>query len=51
MITGLMLFLCIPLWICFEWNYSLTIVAAFATFAAIQEGHFIRTRKEQFLNQ
>lgn len=47
-ITGLMLFLCIPLWVCFEWNYPLTIVAAFATFAAIQEGHFIRTRKEQF---
>lgn len=46
-ITGFMLFLCIPLWVCFDWYYSLTIVAALATFAAIQEGHFIRTRMDR----
>ena len=43
-ITGMMLFLCIPLCVCFGWHFTLIIVAAFATLAAMHEGHYIRTR-------
>lgn len=40
-VTGLMLFLCIPLFICSGWYYSLAIVAAVATFAAVQEADLL----------
>lgn len=45
-LTGLMLFICIPLFVCFGWDCPIIIAAVFATFAAVQEGHNIRTRKE-----
>ena len=45
-ITGFMLFL-LPLTLSFvDIRYSGTLVCAFATFAAIQEGHLIRTKSE-----
>lgn len=42
-LTGLLLFLSVPLTFCSV--VPIAIVAAVATFAAIQEGHLIRTRK------
>ena len=43
-ITGLLLFV-FPLTLAFiDLKYSAAVVCAFATFAAIQEGHFIRTK-------
>ena len=43
-VTGFLLFV-FPLTISFiNLNYSAAMVCAFATFAAIQEGHFIRTK-------
>ena len=40
--TGVLLFIAVPMTV---WSIApITIVAAIATFAAIQEGHFIRTR-------
>ena len=44
-LTGLLLFVSIPLFVCFEQLLPLYGVASLATFAAIQEGHVIRTRK------
>lgn len=44
-IAGLLLFV-LPLTISFiDLKYSVTVVCVFATFAAIQEGHFIRINK------
>ena len=44
-LTGLLLFLSVPM-TC--WSVvPIAIVAGIATFAAIQEGHFIRTRKKE----
>ena len=44
-VTGLLLFV-LPLTITFlDLKYSAAVVCIFATFAAIQEGHFIRTNK------
>lgn len=44
-ITGFLLFV-LPLTLSFiELKYSVIFVCIFATFAAIQEGHFIRTKK------
>ena len=44
-VTGLLLFV-LPLTISFiDLKYSAAVVCCFATFAAIQEGHFIRTNK------
>ena len=46
-ITGLLLFI-LPLTITFlDLKYSTAVVCIFATFAAIQEGHFIRTNKTE----
>ncbi len=43
-VTGLLLFV-LPLTITFlDLKYSAAVVCTFATFAAIQEGHFIRTK-------
>ena len=44
-VTGLLLFI-LPLTITFiDLKYTASVVCFFATFAAIQEGHFIRTNK------
>ena len=43
-LTGLLLFISVPL--VFRSIVPIAIVAGVATFAAIQEGHFIRTRKK-----
>ena len=44
-VTGLLLFV-LPLTISFiDLKYSAAVVCCFATFAAIQEGHFIRTNQ------
>ena len=46
-VTGLLLFV-LPLTISFiNFKYSAAVVCFFATFAAIQEGHFIRTNKSK----
>ena len=42
--TGLLLFIAVP--VIFRSIVPIAIVAGVATFAAIQEGHFIRTRKK-----
>ena len=42
-LTGLLLFLAVPAM--FWTMIPITIVAAIATFAAVQEGHYIRTGK------
>ena len=43
--TGLLLFLGIPLTLYLETIIPIIIIAGIATFAAVQEGHFIRTKK------
>ena len=44
-LTGLLLFIAVPM---VFWSIiPIAIVAVVATFAAVQEGHFIRTRKEE----
>ena len=45
-LTGLLLFLSVPM--AFWAIFPIALVAGFATFAAIQEGHFIRTRKIEY---
>ena len=47
-ITGFLLFIAVPM--TFFTIIPITIVASVATFAAIQEGHFIRTNKIKHLN-
>ena len=42
-VTGLLLFLLPLTWTFIDLKYSGAFVSAVATFAAIQEGHFIRT--------
>ena len=44
-LTGLLLFIAVPM--AFWSIIPIAIVAGVATFAAIQEGHFIRTRKKE----
>ncbi len=44
-LTGLMLFVSIPLYACFELFLPLIITSAVAAFAAVQEGHYIRTNR------
>lgn len=41
-VTGLLLFFGIPVYVCFALDLPLIITAIVATFAAIQEGHYIR---------
>ena len=45
-LTGLLLFIAVPM--VFRSIVPITIVAGVAGFAAIQEGHFIRTRKQAY---
>ena len=44
-ITGVLLFVGVPLTLYLESIVPMVFVAVVATFAAIQEGHFIRTKK------
>ena len=44
-ITGVLLFIGVPLTLYLESIVPMVFVAVVATFAAIQEGHFIRTKK------
>lgn len=46
-VTGVLLFVGIPLTVFLESIVPMVIVAAIATFAAVHEGHFIRTRLEK----
>ena len=46
-ITGVLLVVGVPLTIFLESNVPIILVAVVATFAAVQEGHFIRTRLEK----
>ncbi len=44
-VTGVLLFVGVPLTVFLESFVPMIIIAAVATFAAVQEGHFIRTEK------
>lgn len=44
-VTGLLLFVTIPVYMCFECSIPIIITGIIAAFAAIQEGHYIRTNK------
>ena len=46
-VTGVLLFVGVPLTVFLESIVPMVIVAVVATFAAVQEGHFIRTKKSQ----
>ena len=46
-ITGVLLFVGVPLTVFWESIVPMVIIAVIATFAAVQEGHFIRTRLEK----
>ena len=46
-VTGFLLFVGVPLTVFLESIVPMVIVAIVATFAAVQEGHFIRTRLEK----
>ena len=46
-VTGFLLFVGVPLTVFLESIVPMVITAVVATFAAIQEGHFIRTKKYQ----
>ena len=46
-VTGILLFVGIPLTVFLESIVPMVIVAAIATFAAVHEGHIIRTRLEK----
>ena len=43
--TVLLLFICVPLTLYLESSITIVIIAVMATFAAVQEGHFIRIKK------
>ena len=44
-VTGVLLFVGVPLTVFLESIVPMVIIAVVATFAAVQEGHFIRTGK------
>ena len=44
-VTGVLLFVGVPLTLFLDSIVPMVLVAAVATFAAVQEGHFIRTKK------
>jgi CDP-diacylglycerol--glycerol-3-phosphate 3-phosphatidyltransferase len=46
-VTGILLFVGVPLTIFLESFVPMVIIAVVATFAAVQEGHFIRTGLEK----
>ena len=43
-LTGLILFISIPLFVCFGMFLPLILTSVVASYAAIQEGHYIRTK-------
>lgn len=43
-LTGFLLFVSTPIFVCSEMNYPLILTAIVATYAAIEEGHYIRTK-------
>ena len=45
-VTGVLLFVGVPLTVFLESMVPMVIIAVVATFAAVQEGHFIRTKRE-----
>ena len=46
-VTGVLLFVGVPITFFLEYTIPMAVVAVVATFAAVQEGHFIRTKKYQ----
>lgn len=46
--AGLLLFVGVPLTVFLESVVPMVIIAVVATFAAVQEGHFIRTGQKEF---
>ena len=44
-VTGVLLFVGVPLTVFLESIVPMVIIAVVATFSAIQEGHFIRTKR------
>ena len=46
-VTGLLLFILPPTLSFIDLRYSATVVCLVATFAAVQEGHFIRTKRQK----
>ena len=44
-VTGVLLFVGVPLVLFLESIIPVIVIAVFATFAAVQEGHFIRTKR------
>jgi len=46
-VTGVLLFVGVPLTVFLESFVPMVVIAVAATFAAVQEGHFIRTRLEK----
>ena len=46
-VTGVLLFVGVPLTVFLESIVPIVVIAVVATFAAVQEGHFIRTKKYQ----
>ena len=46
-VTGVLLFVAVPLTVFLESIVPMIVIAAVATFAAVQEGHFIRTGLEK----
>ena len=46
--TGLLLFIGVPLTVFLESVVPMVMIAVVATFAAVQEGHFIRTGQKEF---
>ena len=46
-VTGVLLFVGVPITFFLEYTIPMAVVAVVATFAAVQEGHFIRTGLEK----
>jgi len=46
-VTGLLLFVSVPIYACFICETAIIITAIAATFAAVQEGHYIRTGRTE----
>jgi len=50
-VTGLLLFISIPIFVCLALDIPIIVTAITATFAAIQEGHYIRTKHQVYTNE
>ncbi len=49
--TGLLLFISIPIYVCLAFDILINVTVIIATFAAIQEGHYIRTKQKIYENR